>query len=105
MSRPYAAKDFIEAIPGTGGIISTIAKRVGCDWNTAKKFVTTYPTVMQAYQDECETVNDMAESVIIKNIQSGDTADAKWWIARKRRDQFTERTEIVVSWDDGNDSD
>lgn len=36
----YTAAQFIEAIPGTGGIISAIAKRVGCDWITAKKYIT-----------------------------------------------------------------
>jgi len=101
----YTVKQFLDAIPGSGGIVGTIAKRVGCEWSTADKWIRTHATLQQAYQDECETVNDLAESVIIKNIQAGDTADAKWWIARKRREQFTERTEIVVSWDDASDTD
>jgi len=28
----YTAEQFIKAIPGSGGIISTIARRVGCGW-------------------------------------------------------------------------
>ena len=31
----FTAKQFVDAIPGTGGIIDTIAKRVGCDWQRA----------------------------------------------------------------------
>lgn len=56
----FTAKDFIEAIPGTGGIVSTIAKAVGCEWHTAKKYIDNYPTVKQAYDDECEKNLDIA---------------------------------------------
>ena len=92
----YTAKKFIDAIPGSGGIISTIAKRVGCEWSTAKKYIYEYPTVLQAYQDECEAVTDMAESVLIKSIREGDSADAKWWLSRKGRNRgFVERTELT----------
>jgi hypothetical protein len=31
----YTAEQFIKAIPGTGGIISAIARKVDCEWNTA----------------------------------------------------------------------
>ena len=43
----YTAKQFIEAIPGSGGIVSTIARRVGCNWYTAKKYIDNYPTVVK----------------------------------------------------------
>jgi hypothetical protein len=33
----YNAQQFIKAIKNSGGIITTIAARVGCDWDTAKK--------------------------------------------------------------------
>jgi len=35
----FLLKQFIDAIPGSGGIITTIAKRVGCSWNTAKNIL------------------------------------------------------------------
>ena len=91
----YTAKQFIDAIPGTGGIISAIAKRVGCDWQTARKYVTEYPTIAAAYEAECEAVSDMAESVLITSIKNGDTADAKWWLSRIRRGKFAERHELT----------
>ena len=90
----YSAADFIKAIPGSGGIISTIAKRVGCNWQTAKLHIETMPTVAAAYADECETVLDMAESVLLKNIKEGDSADAKWYLSRKGKGRgYVERTE------------
>ncbi len=125
MSRTdqYTAAQFIEAISGSGGIISTIAARVGCQWHTAKKYIDTYPTVAAAYQAECERTSDIAEGVIIGNINAAsrvqsragkaaeeaeksgrrgdwsaaiiDSADAKWWLSRKRSEQFSERHEIT----------
>jgi hypothetical protein len=110
----YKAQDFVDAIPGTGGIVATIAKRVGCDWHTAKKYIDEYATVQQAYQDECEEVNDMVVSTILKAIKDGDTASAKWWASRKRKAEFGDALDVTtggmpiyrVNWDevDGSNS-
>ena len=109
----YRASDFIKAIPGSGGIITTIAKRVGCNWHTAKKYIEDYPTVQQAYEDECEEVNDLVVSVILKSIKDGNTQDAKWWASRKRKGEFGEAIDITsggqpiyrMNWDDDDNSD
>ena len=103
----YTAKQFIDAIPGTGGIISTIAKRVGCQWHTAKKYIENYPTIQQAYDNEKHHVDDAAVSVIYKAIAEGDLATAKWWASMKMGKEFhtTEKQvqEVtVVNWDDTN---
>lgn len=96
MGKRYRASDFIDAIPGSGGIISTIAKRVGCDWSTAKIAIDSTPTVKAAYDNECETVLDMAESVILKSIKDGDSGDAKWYLTRKGKDRgYVERQEMT----------
>lgn len=91
----YTAQQFIKAIPGSGGIVATIAKRVGCEWSTANRYIKDYPTIQQAYQDECETVSDMAESTLIKSMQEGDVSSAKWWLARKRRITFGDNVDIT----------
>jgi hypothetical protein len=79
----YKAKDFIKAIAGSGGIISVIARRVGCNWSTAKKYIDDYATVNEAYYNECQSVLDLAESTVLQNIKDGNSADAKWYLARK----------------------
>ena len=106
----FTAKEFIDAIPGTGGIISTIAKRVGCQWHTAKKYITEYPTVKQAYDNEKHKVDDTAISVIYKAIAEGDLATAKWWASMKLGDEFhpTQKqvTDVtIVNWDDATNTD
>jgi len=95
----YTTQQFIEAIPGSGGVISTIATRVKCGWHTADRWIKTRPTVRVAYQDELEKGLDQAESVVLGNINQAmrkhkqnkdegilaqvDSTDAKWYLSRK----------------------
>ncbi|GAG17088.1 unnamed protein product, partial [marine sediment metagenome] len=94
----FLAQDFIDAIPGTGGIITDIAKEVGCCWNTAKKFITNFATVKAAYDQEVESVLDSAEVVIIDDIKKGkDVQTAKWFLTMKGANRGyapTQRREI-----------
>jgi len=83
MGNGYTAQQFIEAIPGTGGIVSAIARKIGCEWNTVKAYLDKYPTVRAAYLAECEAMLDLAESTVLKNIKDGDTSDAKWYLTKK----------------------
>ena len=81
MAERFTAKQFIDAIPNTGGVITEIAARVGCSWNTAKKYLGKYPTVEQAWQDERERITDLARSNIIKAIETDkDLQMSKWWL-------------------------
>ena len=68
MSKTYTVAQFKAAIPGSGSIISTIAKRVGCDWYMAKRHIDASATLSRMYKDERESILDMAESVLFKNI-------------------------------------
>lgn len=106
----YTAQQFIDAIPGTGGIISAIAERVGCAWHTAKRYIDTYATINQAWQNERNRITDRAQNNIVKSIVDGDLQMSKWWL-QVMDDQFMprQRTElagevtqriIVVDWDD-----
>ena len=117
MGNGYTAQTFIDAIPGTGGIISAIARKVGCEWNTAKKYIDQYPTVRAAYDAECEAMLDLAESTVLKNIKDGDTQDAKWYLTKKGKrrgygdavevtgaDGGALQTEIVIRYADANDN-
>jgi hypothetical protein len=96
----YKANDFIDKIPGSAGIISTIAARVGCTWHTAKKYIDEYPTINQAYKNECETTVDMAESKLLEAIESGDNQMIKYYLSTKGKYRgFTERQEHKIEAD------
>ena len=79
----YKASQFIEAIPGSGGIISTIAARVGCHWHTARRFCMEVKAVKEVYDDEVEKTYDMAEAVVLKALQKEDIPTAKWYLTMK----------------------
>lgn len=83
MTRRISKKALLEAIKDSGGIMTTIARKLDVAWNTAYTKIHGDPETLQAYQDECERVLDLAEGTIIKSIQAGDTQDAKWLLARK----------------------
>lgn len=83
-AEQYKAQQFIDAIKNSGGIISTIAARVGCDWHTAKRYIDNYATVQQAYRDEREKMLDMAESTVLEAIRDDkDVPTAKWYLTMK----------------------
>lgn len=106
----YTAKQFIDAIPGTGGIISEIATRVGCRWHTAKKYIVEFATVREAWEAERNRITDIAESNIVVAVKAGDLHMSKWWLQVMRREEFDppQRQEIsgpqggpvvFVNWD------
>lgn len=82
MGRP-SKKRAKAAIPKSAGIMSTIAARLGCEWHTAKKYIEADPELSQMLADEVEGVLDMAESVVFKSAQAGNTQDAKWLLSKK----------------------
>ena len=90
----FTAQQFIDNIPGSGGIITTIAKRVGCDWHTAKKYVTEFATVRQAYEDECNHMGDALESKAAAIAMQGDGPMLRFLLSTKWKDRgYTERQE------------
>ncbi len=105
--------DFEPHIKGSGGIISTIAAKVGCEWNTAEKWIKNNASLKALYDAECETVLDVAESVVYGNVQAAaklqadarkvntavivDSADAKWLLTKKgKRRGYGEESDITL---------
>lgn len=83
--KKFTAEQVRAVIPGTGGIISTIAHRLGCKWHTARRYIDDHVTVKEAYDAECERVLDRAETVIIDQFagQDPDVSIAKWYLKMK----------------------
>jgi hypothetical protein len=89
----------IEAIPGSRGIKTVIAARVPCVRATLDKYIRQHPSVRAAFEAECNAMLDVAHSVVAGNIEAAakaqenepgkqvDSTDAKWFLARKGRDQ------------------
>jgi len=83
MAKDFQISDIKKAIKDSAGIISTISKRLGCDWHTAKKYIFMHEETKQMYENENETMLDMAESMLFQNIQEQDPASIFFYLKTK----------------------
>lgn len=102
MGNKYTASQFIKAIPGTGGIITAIAERIGCNWYTVRRYIDRHPTVKTAWEAERHKITDKARHNIIKAISEppGDLATSKWWVT-VMDDDFRPPQRIEATGKDG----
>ncbi|RLG34557.1 hypothetical protein DRN97_02205 [Methanosarcinales archaeon] len=78
-----SVRKILNAIPGTGGIISAIAAKLGVHYHTVLNYQQKYETVRRAIEEEREKILDKAESNIYVRIMEGDEDTSKWFLARK----------------------
>src|SRR5574344_1685991 len=81
--RILKKKELLEAIQGSYGIISTIAKQLHCNWHTVDETIKLHPDCMQALADENETILDFTESKAIERIKDGDGTMIRFMLATK----------------------
>ncbi len=95
-----SAKQAIAALKGTGGVKTTIAKKLGVARQTVDVYLDRWPTFKEAYQAEKSGVDDAAVSVVMHDIVNNRNVDtAKWWIARKL-DEFKDKRQHDIKIDD-----
>jgi len=95
-SHRFTADKLIEAISGTGGIITTIAQKLECDWHTAKTWIMKTPTAKQAWEDERNKIVDLAEQTVLKAMKEGDAGTARWVLGTLGKDRgWVERREVT----------
>ena len=97
MSRQYkrTLEELLVAIEGSHGIKTTIAARLGMHRYTVDKYLQRYSSALAAYEDECDRVGDVAESIIFQSLLNGDLETAKWYAVKKLKHRgYTERHEV-----------
>ena len=93
----YSQKQVLEAVRDSGGIVSAVAARLGCDWNTARKYIDRWKTTQTAFEAERERVLDLAETTLVKAIKSGDVGAAKWYLSRIGRNRgFSDAVDVTT---------
>ena len=80
-------QQLLDAINGSYGIISTIAKRLNVNWNTARTYIKADDDATQAYNNERNSMLDKAESCIINALEQNDVSTAKWFLQLKGKDR------------------
>lgn len=85
--RKFARKKLLQAVTNSGGIVSTVAKRLGCDWLTAKRRVDEDPIIATIFASEKEEMLDMAESGLLGAVQDGDLQAIKFYLMTKGKER------------------
>lgn len=85
--KRIAQKEVLNAIKDSAGIMSVIARRLNCNWNTARTYCNKWESTKLALQDETETTLDNAELKLIDAIKAGDTNLIKWYLSTKGKDR------------------
>lgn len=103
--KPYTKEEVLKAIEGCSTITSTVAKRLGCNWATARKYINKWSETKIAYENERQTIGDFAEGKLIENIKKGDMGAIKYFLSKKYKDRGYGDEEGLNSSDgnDGND--
>jgi len=92
----FKAEEFLSAVPGSGGFITTIAARVGCSRNTVYTAIEKYSTVKQAIGDEKDSLKDMAENELLRQIKDGNTTATIFYLKTQAKDRgYVERQELT----------
>lgn len=92
----YTRDAVLEAIHGSGGIVSNIARRLGCDWHTAKTYVEQWTQTASAFMAEKETIKDLSENQLVEAIRAGDPWAIKFHLTTQAKDRgYSERREIT----------
>lgn len=95
MGKGYTKTQVLEAIETSGGVMAVVQRRLGCaSWETARKYVEKWKETQAAFLAESCIINDLARSVVIKDIQGGNVQTAKWWLERRVREEFSDKAGI-----------
>jgi hypothetical protein len=90
----YTAKAVVQAVTGSAGIKTTIARRLKVHRHTVTHYLEVYPEALEAYENEINEVGDMVEVTILEAIKAKDVETAKWYAKNKLKDRgYSERIE------------
>lgn len=87
MTRRYTKEQVLQAISKSYHNRTTIASRLGCDWHTADRFIKKWEETKRAFEDEKETINDVAEGKAFQLIMDKDGPMIRWWLSKMGKDR------------------
>lgn len=97
MANNYKKCEIKKAIDGSFGLMSTIAKKLGCNWHTAKKYVDKFDLTKEL-EAEREKKLDFTETMHLQNIKAGDTASIIFTLKTLGRNRgYSEKQNIDIT--------
>jgi hypothetical protein len=96
--KNYDIPTIKKAIDGSGGLYTVIATRLKCEWHTAKKHVEAHDETKKAYENECESMLDIAETKLFENIKDNDNTAIIFYLKTKGKSRgYIERSELTIA--------
>ena len=91
-------EDFLRAIPGTGGLYTSIAQCLGINRHTVARYIERFPDLRKAVEEETESMIEMVEHVTVQRCLAGDVQACIFYLKTKGKHHgFTEKTETELS--------
>lgn len=95
--RKVSKERFLAAIPGTGGLYTVIAKKLGINRTTVSEYVKHDNELAAAVQEEIEGTLDKVESVFINACLSKDIQACMFYLKTKGKSRgYSERVEADI---------
>lgn len=102
MSRKYkkkfSIKKVIECIKDTAGLKTEICNRIGCSRPTLDSYIEEFEEVRNAYQEELDSVSDMAKGALFEAIEQRQPWAVMFFLDRKDP-EYRRQTKTEVSGD------
>jgi len=84
MTKTFKKIDIMKAVEGSGGVVSEVARNLGCNWHTAKKYINKYEDAKELFAEEENVLIDEAKMVVKDAIVlERDIHVAKWLLMTK----------------------
>jgi transposase-like protein len=111
--KRYTKQQVLEAIVQSRGIVSHVARRLGCAWSTARIYIDKWEETKQALENEREVLLDDLECKLLEMATAGDLGAIKWYLSHMGRhrgwgdDEAPQQgsVRVVVKWADDDDTD
>lgn len=70
MAYHYTEEQLIEALQESRGVVAVVARKLGCDWITARRHIDKHPAAKEVEKAEREALCDQCEATMIGLLKS-----------------------------------
>jgi hypothetical protein len=85
--KKFTSQQFLKAINGSGGIKTTIARRLKCSRPPVDSYLNKNQELYDAWLDEKESMLDMCESGLIALAEKNDLGAIKYFLSTQAKDR------------------
>lgn len=92
----YAIQEVVQALTKSRGIKAIAAHGLGCSRQTIDNYINRHPEIMRVYQEQRQTLIDVAEGQLVKKLDQGEWPAIKFVLTTLGRNRgYVERKELM----------